>query len=96
MTKMMVITVNGKTYASQLSGSPRRLQLQTISVFKVYPGKGITWLFVRAKKVFILPFPPKITAYTFGPGNVVGSPGTEEPTLSVVRGVGFGLLAHRS
>lgn len=92
MAKAMVVAINGKTHASQLSGSPRRLHLQTISVFKVYPGKRITWLFVRAKRVFI---PPK-TAYTSGPGNVVGSLGTEEPTSSLVEGVHFGLLAHRS
>lgn len=53
MTKMTVFFVNWKTYASQLSGSPMGFLLPTKSAFKVHPGKGNNWLFVRSKGVFI-------------------------------------------
>lgn len=92
MTKMTVFFVNWKTYASQLSGSPIGFLLPTKSAFKVHPGKGNNWLFVRSKGVFI-PLDKdlsKNSSYICS-GSATGSIRTDEPTFFLVGAVHFGL-----
>lgn len=50
MTKTAVVSVNQKTYASQLSGSAIWLLLQTERAFRVQPGKGNNFIIGQGKE----------------------------------------------